>query len=202
MRPYKWATEQGLADRLVARALSGENDKLERYECLGGINLSSGVLLDYRTDLSKNSLALGKDIDAHIKNAGKIIVHHNHIGLHSLSGDDWAGMVKNPGIAENWVHCWDGTRYFGRVVPGHEDEILRFCDGGPESAHANAVNSETHALMGNPSISDTRFNIFRNEIGPHLVNLRMLTRGLVEYEADFGDYLKPLVEEVRRLQGS
>jgi hypothetical protein len=105
-------------------------------------------------------------------------------------------LAENRALLESWVHCWDGTRYWGKLIPGHEHDVLNYCKITPKgSPHFKKVVVLTEQLTLNPKLADRKFERFVQEIGPHLVNRDMQKNGWVEYEADFGNYMGPLAKE-------
>jgi len=195
MRPYK-GDEVQTAKRLHEQAALGNRDSSQRHEYLGGIDPATWKLICFRTNGRPDGVDLGQEIDAHIIAGGEIIIHHNHVGLHSLSGGDWTGLVENRGLLESWVHCWDGTRYWGRLIPGREQEVLNYCKITTNgSRHVRAVNLYTDKFTLNQKFAEPKFATFIQEIGPHIVNTYMQKNSWVEYEAGFGEYMAPLSKE-------
>lgn len=109
--------EAAAATELVNKAILAQSDPTQRWEWLCGIDEASLTQLDFRTDHRNSSVDLGPIIDGHIAGGGKVIIHHNHVGLNSLSGGDWFGMAQKPELVENWVHLYDGTWYRGGIKP-------------------------------------------------------------------------------------
>jgi hypothetical protein len=132
-------------------------------------------------------------INAHLEEGGKTIIHHNHVGFHSLSGGDWLGMIDKPAIMENWVHCWDGSWFRGQVVWRFENELRAYCTPGMNEisdhhrkAIAIAATLSSSGRLANRECDDLL------DATSHIVNKEMMSRGWVTYVWFFGSCLGPL----------
>lgn len=199
MRSY-CGNEADLVARLVAQGNRGRTIPAEHIEYLGGIDAKSFEEIDYRTDNSSGMVEIGSIIDGHINDGHKIIIHHNHVGLHSLSGFDWMAMIDRPEITENWVHCWDETRYMGKLISGMEERVRNYCSQPPGGQSQWKTRFEWILQNGLTRLAmDRRFELFSAEIVPHLVNIEMRNAKIVQYEFEFGSYLSPLVSDAQRI---
>lgn len=181
-------------------SVAGLPGSLERWEWLAAIDAQTFTLIDCRTDKQNSFVHLGPDVDDHIQTGGTIIVHHNHVTLHSLSSADWFGMATKPEIVENWVHCSDGTRYRGKIRDAAH--VIQFCQPQPDGSSHHTRRVETFRMTSaqDSVLSRPEFGAFAVEIAPHFVNKIMHREGWVEYEYELGEHLRPLAERADALR--
>ncbi len=185
MRSY-FGAEEALSQQLSSYA-KGVKEKIERdIEYIASVDAGSFEKIEYRTDGRPDGADLGPDAKLHIQRGGKLIVHHNHNSLHSLSSVDWMALVNEPNVIENWVHCGDGTRYMGKIIEGKESIVRYFCQKRNGQSRWGARRNY-HILNSFSRLSSNReFDGLPMDISPHCVNIFMRDSGLVEYKYSFG----------------
>ena len=162
-----------------------------KWEYVASLESPEGPLLEISTMKEPNRSEPGKLVKSAAEDGAKIIIHHNHLTMESLSSGDWRGLIEFP-FAETHAHVSDGSRYWGKII---DKAAVQGVLDRWQSLEMNAMNAfHSSAKVRETDMEGACEKFYRK----HVIALAMREQQIVDYGFCWGTALFDQTEEVQK----